>query len=325
MKRVLVTGAAGFIVYHLCNALIDQGVIVSGIDNFNHYYSIQLKQDRTKQLKEKNVDVLNVDLTDLVSLRKVIEDFRPTHVVNLAAQAGVRYSIQNPHTYIQNNIVGFTNLLEILKEYPQIKTLYASSSSVYGDNQKIPFSESDLTDHPKNLYGATKKANELIAYAYHSLYNMQLVGMRFFTVYGPWGRPDMAYYLFSQAILDGHPIDVFEGDNIQRDFTYIDDITKGIIAALDYSLGYQIFNFGNNNPILLNDFISTLEQVLGKKAIKRFLPQAQGDMTITYADLTQSQQLLGYSPKTDLKEGLTNFAQWFVPYHREKKLLQLAL
>lgn len=323
MKRVLVTGAAGFIGYHLCNALLDSASTVLGIDNFNDYYSVQLKLDRAQALKEKGLDILNIDLTDQITLRQVIENFQPTHVVNLAAQAGVRYSLQNPHAYIQSNIVGFTNLLEILKDYPHIVTLYASSSSVYGDNQKIPFAENDITDHPKNLYGATKKANELLAYAYHSLYNIRFIGMRFFTVYGPWGRPDMAYYLFAQSILEGHPINVFEGQNIQRDFTYIDDIIVGITAALDCPLKYEIFNFGNNQPVLLNDFIQCLEEILGKKAIKNFQPQAKGDMKITCADITQSRQVLGYSPSTQLQEGLTKFAQWFVAYHQKKKLLQL--
>ncbi len=320
MKKVFVTGAAGFIGFHVSQTLIARGHQVFGIDNFNDYYSVALKRNRAQILKEMGCTVENVDLADFNQLKKSFEDFEPTHVVHLAAQAGVRYSLKNPNAYVQSNLVGFTYLLEILKDYPQILTLFASSSSVYGDNQKVPFSESDLTDQPTNLYGATKKANELMAYSYHSLYNLRLLGMRFFTVYGPWGRPDMAYYLFSKAILEKRPIDVFEGEGIKRDFTYIDDIVSGILSALDSSYNFEVFNFGNNKPVFLNDFISTLEEVLGQKAIKNYLPQAKGDMLVTYADITKSENLLGYKPSTDLKEGLLNFIQWFAPRCQGKKL-----
>lgn len=317
MKKVFITGAAGFIGFHLAKKLLEQSVQVVGIDNFNNYYSPKLKKDRARVLEELGCTVKNVDLTDFELLKKTFDDFEPTHVVHLAAQAGVRYSLQNPNAYVQSNLVGFTHLLEILKERPEILTLYASSSSVYGDNQKVPYSESDITDQPKNLYGATKKANELMAYSYHSLYGLRLLGMRFFTVYGPWGRPDMAYYLFSKAILEKRPIEVFEGKSIQRDFTYIDDIISGILAALDSDFAYEVFNFGNNKPVLLNDFISTLEQALGSTAIKDYKPQAKGDMCITYADIDKSQKLLGYNPVVNLKDGLTEFARWFVPRHQE--------
>lgn len=318
MKKVFVTGAAGFIGYHLCEALIRKNIPVLGIDNFNDYYSVALKKERAQNLAQKNCLVEHIDLCDAQKLKLAIETFQPTHVVNLAAQAGVRYSLKNPHAYIQSNILGFTYLLEVLKDHPHIKTLYASSSSVYGDNSKIPYSETDITDNPKNLYGATKKANELMAYAYHSLYGMSLIGMRFFTVYGPWGRPDMAYYLFSEAILNNRPIDVFEGQGIQRDFTYIDDIIHGILSALDYEKTFDVFNFGNNNPVLLSDFISTLEEALERKAIRNYLPQAKGDMQVTFADISRSQKLLGYTPKTDLQTGLKSFADWFVRYSEVK-------
>ena len=317
MKKVFITGAAGFIGFHLAKKLLEQGVQVVGIDNFNSYYSPELKKDRAGILKELGCTVKNVDLTDFELLKKTFDDFDPTHVVHLAAQAGVRYSLQNPNAYVQSNLVGFTHLLEILKERPEILTLYASSSSVYGDNQKVPYSESDITDQPKNLYGATKKANELMAYSYHSLYGLRILGMRFFTVYGPWGRPDMAYYLFSKAILEKKPIQVFEGKSIQRDFTYIDDTISGILAALDSDFSYEVFNFGNNKPVLLNDFISTLEQALGSQAIKDYKPQAKGDMRVTYADIDKSQKLLGYNPVVNLKDGLTEFARWFVPRHQK--------
>ncbi len=268
MKKIFITGAAGFIGFHLAKKLLELGHQVAGIDNFNDYYSPELKKDRALILKNLGCIVKKVDLIDYQLLKQTFDDFKPTHVVHLAAQAGVRYSLQNPNAYVQSNLVGFTHLLEILKEHPDILTLYASSSSVYGNNSKVPYSENDTTDQPKNLYGATKKANELMAYSYHSLYKLRLLGMRFFTVYGPWGRPDMAYYLFSKAILEKKPIQVFKGKLIQRDFTYIDDIINGILAALDSTFSYEVFNFGNNKPILLNDFISTLEQALGTTAIK---------------------------------------------------------
>lgn len=324
MKKILITGCAGFIGFHLAKALLEKDVDILGIDNFNDYYSPLLKRERAKILEEQGASILNVDLCDLEALRKVVFDFNPTHVVHLAAQAGVRYSLKNPLAYVQSNLVGFTHLLEVLKEKPEIKTVYASSSSVYGDNQKVPFSESDIVDSPKNFYGSTKKANEVMAYAYHSLYNLSLIGMRFFTVYGPWGRPDMAYYLFSEKILKGEPIDVYEGASIKRDFTYIDDIVEGLIASLDYEAGYEIFNLGNNTPVLLNEFIHLLEKALGKKAIKNYLPQAKGDMEVTFADITKANKHLHFQPKTDLETGLKSFANWFLKF-QEQNLKQSQL
>ncbi len=323
MKRTLVTGAAGFIGYHLAKYLKNHGQEVLGLDNFNDYYSVDLKKARAQELDELGCPIALVDLTDFQSLQKTIETFKPTHIVHLAAQAGVRYSLKNPQAYLDSNITGFTNLLEVLKDHPHIHTTYASSSSVYGNNSKVPFSENDTSDQPINLYGATKKSNELMAYAYHSLYQIPLFGLRFFTVYGPWGRPDMAYYLFSQAILEDRPIDVFEGKSIRRDFTYIDDIVQGIVATMNLKPGYNVFNLGNNNPVYLNDFISTIEDVLGKKAVYNLLPQAAGDMQVTYADLSKSQQLLNYQPTTDLHTGLQKFADWFKPYFLKTKKLAI--
>lgn len=322
MKKVLITGCAGFIGFHLAKALLTKNVDILGIDNFNDYYSPLLKKERAKILEENKTSVLNIDLCDLEALKKVVFDYNPTHVVHLAAQAGVRYSLKNPLAYVQSNLVGFTHLLEVLKEKPEIKTVFASSSSVYGDNQKVPFSESDVVDCPKNFYGSTKKANEVMAYAYHSLYNLSLIGMRFFTVYGPWGRPDMAYYLFSEKILKGEPIDVYEGASIKRDFTYIDDIVEGLIASLDFKAGYEIFNLGNNTPVLLNEFIHLLEKALGKKAIKNYLPQAKGDMEVTFADISKAKKHLHFQPKTDLETGLKHFANWFLKF-QEQNLTQL--
>lgn len=315
MRRILVTGAAGFIGFHLAKALIKKGDTVHGIDNFNEYYSVDLKLKRAQILLEKGVSIDKIDLGNKKALSKILKEFKPTHVVNLAAQAGVRYSLKDPDAYIQSNIVGFTNLLELLKETPQISLVYASSSSVYGDSQAIPYKEGDAANTPINLYGATKKANELMAYAYHSLYGMKMIGLRFFTVYGPWGRPDMAYYIFSQKILENQPITVYEGKNIQRDFTYIDDIVEGIMKSLECNEDYEVFNLGNNQPVYLNTFIETLEEALGKKAIKDYQPRALGDMEITYADISKSQEKLGFQPKTDLKTGLTSFAKWFAQHH----------
>lgn len=323
MKRILITGAAGFIGFHLALALKKMGVHVLGLDNFNDYYSVQLKKDRAQVLSENDISVLNVDLTDQKALAETIQSFEPTHVVNLAAQAGVRYSLKNPDAYIQSNIIGFTNLLEVLKKTPHIPLIYASSSSVYGDSKTMPYSEKDPTNSPINLYGATKKANELMAYAYHALYGMKMIGLRFFTVYGPWGRPDMAYYLFSEKIVKKEPITIYEGAQIQRDFTYIDDIVEGIIRTIDCKDSYEVFNLGNNTPVLLNTFIETLEEVLGRRAIKCYEPRALGDMEMTFADISKSQRKLGYQPKTGLKEGLEHFATWFAAYNPEATLQKI--
>jgi UDP-glucuronate 4-epimerase len=315
MRRILITGAAGFIGFHLAQSLVKLQDTVFGIDNFNSYYSVDLKHQRAQLLLKEGVAIDRVDLCDKKALKKVFEKFQPTHVVHLAAQAGVRYSLIEPDAYIQSNIVGFTNLLELMKNAPKVPLIYASSSSVYGNNTSIPFSESQSTDTPINLYGATKKANELMAYAYHSLYHIRMIGLRFFTVYGPWGRPDMAYYAFASKILNNQPITIYQGDHIQRDFTYIDDIVDGIVRSLDCPSSYEIFNLGNNKPIYLNTFIETLEEALGKKAIRNYQPKALGDMEVTYADISKSQKMLGFNPKTPLKVGLNSFANWFEQYN----------
>lgn len=315
MKRILITGAAGFIGFHLAKKLCKNSIVL-GLDNFNDYYDVQLKKDRALYLNQFDVEVLNKDITDENSFLNVVKSFKPTHVVHLAAQAGVRYSTQNPHAYIQSNVVGFTYVLEALKK-KNIPLIYASSSSVYGDCQEIPFSESTTQDHPINLYGATKKANEIMAYSYHKLYQMQVIGLRFFTVYGPWGRPDMAYYAFTNKIFNQEPINVYDGQGIERDFTYIDDIIEGITSTLDYPGKCEVFNLGNNEPVKLNDFISTLEETLGQKAIKNYMPQALGDMEKTYADISKAQKHLNFSPKTSLKTGLEHFANWYCSYHQK--------
>lgn len=320
-QRIFITGIAGFIGFHLALKLKTLGFEVLGYDNFNAYYDPLLKKERALLLKEQNIEIIEGDLVDFIRLEKSLSTFKPHFVVHLAAQAGVRHSLKDPHTYIQSNIVGFTNILEVLKNTPTIPLIYASSSSVYGANTKTPFSEEDPTEHPINLYGATKKANELLAYSYHHLYGMQTIGLRFFTVYGPWGRPDMAYYFFAKRILNNEPIPVYEGSKIQRDFTYIDDIVEGICLALNCKEPCCVFNLGNHKPIYLNVFIETLEKALGKKAIIDYQPKALGDMSVTYADLTKSKRLLGYNPKIELFEGLSRFSQWFVHYHSKKALL----
>lgn len=321
-KRVFITGTAGFIGFHTALALKQNQHEVLGFDNFNDYYSVALKRERAARLKDRGIETLEADLVDQEALKQALEQFKPTHVIHLAAQAGVRYSLKNPDAYIQSNIIGFTNLLELLKKTPEVPLIYASSSSVYGDTEQVPFSEQNPTDTPINLYGATKKANELMAYAYHSLYKNRMIGLRFFTVYGPWGRPDMAYFLFAEKIQKGLPITVYQGEKIQRDFTYIDDIVDGILKALDCKLSYEVFNLGNNQPVKLNTFIENLEEVLGKKALKDYRPRALGDMEKTYADLTKSQSLLGYAPKVDLKAGLSHFARWF---EEEYQAMQITL
>lgn len=318
MRKILITGAAGFIGFHLAKALVALGDEVLGFDNFNDYYDPNLKKERVALLNQLNIQVCNGDLTDKDALKKTLDEFKPTHLVHLAAQAGVRYSLKNPDAYIQSNIIGFTHLLEELKHTPHVRLIYASSSSIYGDTPQIPFKEDNKSDTPINLYGATKKANELMAYAYHSLYKIPMIGLRFFTVYGPWGRPDMAYYLFSQKILEGSPITIYQGDSIQRDFTFIDDIVDGIIRAIDSNYSFEVFNLGNNKPVLLNTFIETLEEALGKKAIRNYQPRALGDMEKTYADLSKSEKMLGYLPKTELSTGLSQFADWFLEYSAQR-------
>jgi UDP-glucuronate 4-epimerase len=313
MKRVFITGAAGFIGSHTALALKAQGAEVIGYDNFNDYYSIDLKKARTQRLQEKGISVIEGDLCDSTKLEEIFCQNDFTHVLNLAAQAGVRYAQKNPGAYLRSNLEGFLNLLERLKERPHIKLVYASSSSVYGCNAKTPFSVQDATDQPANLYAATKKANELLAYSYHHLHGLTTIGLRYFTVYGPWGRPDMAYFSFTEAILKGEPIRLFNNGQMWRDFTYIDDAVQGTIAALDHSEN-SIFNLGNNRCEKLLTFVSALEKALGKEAVKIFVEDAPGEMTRTFADISLAQEKLGFQPTISLKEGLDRFVHWHKEY-----------
>lgn len=312
-KTVLVTGAAGFIGFHLSQALLELGDTVIACDNFNDYYDPQLKEARAALLKEQGVDVLRMDVCDL-ALRELIQKQGVTHIAHLAAQAGVRYSLTNPDAYIHSNIQGFLNILEASKENPAMKVVYASSSSVYGLNTQVPFSVDDRCDAQASLYGATKKSNELMARSYHHLYKFSVTGLRYFTVYGPWGRPDMAYYDFTRRILNDEPLQLFNNGKMRRDFTYIDDIVAGTLAALDRCDGYHIYNLGNNEPVTLMDFVACIETALGKKVDHQFLPMQKGDVVETYADISASQRDLDWSPTTRLDEGIPRFVDWYL-YH----------
>ena len=313
-KNILVTGAAGFIGFHLSSALHARGDKVVGYDNFNDYYNPLLKRDRCKELVRQGIYVEEGDISDIESLARIVRENEITDIVHLAAQAGVRYSLNNPHAYIQANITGFLNVLEICKKNPRIKLTYASSSSVYGLNKKIPFSTEDRTDQQASLYGVTKKTNELMAQTYHHLFGISMTGLRFFTVYGPWGRPDMAYFSFTQAIVEGRPIEIYNQGNMLRDFTYIDDIISGTIAAIDLRSGCEVYNLGSHSPEKLLDFIHLIEQELGKEAKKIFLPMQAGDVVSTYADIETSAEILGFKPKTTLREGIKKFVDWYKNY-----------
>lgn len=335
--KILVTGAAGFIGYHLCEKLITLGHSVVGLDNINDYYDVNLKLARLKELgiakepvhndiaisqKHQCFRFIKLDITDRENLPILFENEKFDAVCNLAAQAGVRYSLKKPFVYIESNIVGFANILEACRNY-NVKTLvYASSSSVYGLNDKIPFSVEDNVDHPISLYAATKKSNELMAHTYSHLFNIKTIGLRFFTVYGPWGRPDMAMFLFTDAILHGKPIEVFNDGTLSRDFTYIDDIVDGVVATLlDKSKDaskYRIYNIGNSKPVILLDFIEEIEKAVGKKAIKNMLPMQPGDAEKTWADVSGLQIDFGYSPKTDISEGVKKFIEWYQDYYHIK-------
>lgn len=320
---ILVTGSAGFIGFHVGRYLLKQKANIIGIDNFNNYYDVSLKEARNKILEEfDNFKLYRGDLKDLNFVKKVFQENKIDKVCHLAAQAGVRYSLTHPHAYIQSNLVGFTNLIDETKN-AGIKTfVYASSSSVYGGNKKIPFSVEDNVSHPISLYAATKKANELIAYTYHHLYGLNCTGLRYFTVYGPWGRPDMAYFKFTKAILENKPIEVYNYGGMKRDFTYIDDIVKGTINALEKSYSYEIFNLGNNKPVRLEYFIECIEKELGKKAKKKYLPLQPGDMLETYADIERSTKMLDYYPKTSVEEGIKKFINWYKSYYFNREKLK---
>lgn len=318
-KTILITGGAGFIGFHLSKCLLELGCRVIGFDNLNNYYEIKLKKDRLSLLNEfSNYTFEEGDLADKVFLDAVFKKHLPEVVVNLAAQAGVRYSISNPDAYIMSNLVGFNYILECCRHNLVEHFLFASSSSVYGENSKIPFSIEDQTDSPVSLYAATKKSNELMAYAYSKLYEIPSTGLRFFTVYGPYGRPDMAYFKFAQCIMSGNPIQIYNYGDMLRDFTYIDDIVscvKNMIcnAPEPNSLGvrYKIYNIGNNRPEKLGDFIQILERYLGKEAVKEYLPMQKGDVYQTYADVSELVSDFDFKPNTGIEEGLKHFVEWF--------------
>lgn len=316
-KNIFITGAAGFVGSHLASYLHSRGDKVIGFDNFNPYYCPELKRARAEMLKKLGISVIQGDLGMKDLLEKSIIEHETTHLVHLAAQAGVRYSLVAPESYIKSNIDGFMNVLEICRHQPEIKLTYASSSSVYGKNRKVPFSEEDKTELQTSLYGVTKKSNELMANAYHHLFKISVTGLRFFTVYGPWGRPDMAYYSFSKSIFEEKPIDIYEEGKLLRDFTYIDDIVRGTVAAIDLEAGCEIFNLGNNQPVTVMDMVEILEQLCGKKAIKQFLPMPTADVPVTYADISYSQQKLQFEPRTSLETGLQLFMEWFRSYHKK--------
>ena len=334
MQKILVTGAAGFIGFHLSQRLCAKGIEVLGIDNLNDYYDVSLKQARLNELKKHNsFTFIKADLADEMAIDKAFADFKPDIVVNLAAQAGVRYSIDNPRAYTNSNIVGFLNILEGSRHHGVKHLVFASSSSVYGANTKVPFAVDDNVDHPISLYAATKKSNELMAHSYAHLYGLPCSGLRFFTVYGPWGRPDMAYFKFTNKIMSGEPIDVYNNGDMKRDFTYIDDIIDGVEGIIDYTATpssgwnsdlpdpsssnapYRIYNIGHNNPVPLMDMIKSLESALGKKAQFNMMPMQAGDVLETYADINAIKNAVGFDPKTSLDEGLAKFAEWYMGYY----------
>jgi len=333
-KNALITGAAGFIGYHLSERLCREGWQVTGIDNLNSYYDVRLKKARLDQLLKNNLfSFSKIDLSDKSGMEALFKKEKIDVVVNLAAQAGVRYSLTNPHAYIQSNIVGFLNLLECCRHHPIGHLVFASSSSVYGANTRMPFSVHDNVDHPVSLYAATKKADELMAHTYSHLYGLPVTGLRFFTVYGPWGRPDMALFLFTRAILEGKPIQVFNHGRMQRDFTYIDDIIEGVFRVMKRipepdpgwdgnspdpgtsSAPYRLYNIGNNNPVSLMDFIVAIETALGKTAQKIFVDLQPGDVPATYADIDDLAHDVGFKPETAIEDGIQRFVDWYRDYY----------
>lgn len=333
-KNVLVTGAAGFIGFHLSKRLVREGARVVGVDNLSDYYAVSLKKDRLKELMpSEGFEYRSLDITDRKGMENLFSEARFDVVVNLAAQAGVRYSLTNPHTYVETNLTGFLNVLEGCRHSRVGHLVFASSSSVYGANTVMPFSVHHNVDHPVSLYAATKKANELMAHTYAHLYNLPCTGLRFFTVYGPWGRPDMAYFIFTKAILEGRPIRVFNNGQMQRDFTYIDDIIEGVVRVMgrpatanpswsgahpdpaSSRAPYRIYNIGNHQPVELIQFITTLERCLGKEARKEFLPMQAGDVPATAADIEDLAIDFGFRPFTPLEKGISRFVDWYRSYY----------
>ncbi len=320
--RVLVTGAAGFIGYYLAERLLSEGIQVHGIDNLNDYYDVNLKKARLTRLQaQPGFHFQYLDLSDRAGMAQLFEAHQFDCVVNLAAQAGVRYSLSHPHAYADSNLIGFVNLLEGCRQQQVQHLVYASSSSVYGVNPKVPFATSDSVDHPISLYAATKKANELMAYTYSHLYQIPTTGLRFFTVYGPWGRPDMAYFKFVKAIKAGQPIDVYNHGDMQRDFTYIDDVIEGVLRVMRQAPApavgapYKLYNIGNNRPVTLTRFIEVVETALGQTAQKNFLPMQPGDVPITYADVDDLMRDVGFRPTTPIETGIARFVEWYEAYY----------
>ena len=335
MDQILITGAAGFIGFHLAKKLLDKGYHVIGIDNINDYYDVNLKFGRLNELgiaqsdaetynstagskKFPNFNFIKINLEDRENLPSLFRENSISIVCNLAAQAGVRYSIENPEAYVDSNVTGFLNILECCRHNEVKHLVYASSSSVYGQNEKIPFSVEDNVDHPISLYAATKKSNELMAYTYSHLYDFKTTGLRFFTVYGPWGRPDMAMFLFTDAIIKGKPIKVFNRGDLERDFTYIDDIVDGVVKVVEsknFGEKYKLYNIGNSKPVKLLDFIDEIEKSLGIEAKKEMLPMQPGDVNRTWADVTSLQKDFGYNPKISVQEGVGRFVDWYKSYY----------
>lgn len=324
-RTYLVTGGAGFIGFHLSKSLLEQGASVIGFDNMNDYYDVKLKEDRLAILEQyEKYTFIKGDLADNADVFRIFQEYRPQIVVNLGAQAGVRYSIDNPRAYMESNMMGFFHILEGCRYFPVEHLVYASSSSVYGGNEKAPFSTQDKVDEPVSLYAATKKSNELMAHAYSKLYHIPVTGLRFFTVYGPYGRPDMAYFKFTNKILAGDPIQIYNNGDMYRDFTYIDDIIKGVENILcnppaenDKGARYKIYNIGNNKPVKLMDYIETLEKCLGKTAKKEYLPMQPGDVYQTYADVSELMRDYDFKPDTSIEDGLSRFVAWYLAYYKK--------
>lgn len=326
MHKILITGCAGFVGFHLARRLLVDGAVVVGFDNLNDYYDVSLKEARLALLREHSrFSFVRGELADADSVMRVFENVRPSVVVNLAAQAGVRYSIENPKVYMDSNMMGFFNVLEACRRFVPEHLVYASSSSVYGNQGKVPFSTDDNVDHPISLYAATKKANELMAYTYSHLYGIPATGLRLFTVYGPWGRPDMAYFSFARKMLAGETINVYGNGGLWRDFTYIDDIVDGIVAMLGRApladasgVRYKVYNIGNSTPVLLTDFIATLETAFGTKVQRRFLPMQPGDVRQTFADVSGLERDFGFRPGTPLNVGIGRFAEWYLGFYEHR-------
>ena len=336
MAKILVTGCAGFIGFHVTKKLLSEGYQVLGIDSLNEYYDVSLKKNRLKEIKSPLFNFCNIDICDKRDLEKQLHKFKPSKIIHLAAQAGVRYSFENPYSYIDSNISGFLNILELSKTMSIKHLVYASSSSVYGGNTNYPFSERNNVDHPVSLYAATKKSNELMAHTYSHLFSIPTTGLRFFTVYGPWGRPDMSLFIFVKSIIENQPIDVYNHGNMIRDFTYVDDIVEGIIRVLNKpptideaydssmpdpsksSAPYKVFNIGNSNPVKLMDYINAIKTAVGKEPIINMMPLQPGDVIETSADIELINKWVDFVPKTNVEEGIAKFVNWYIDYHKVK-------